>query len=109
MARTPAEDAAKLAAGLQALARRLRNAEVGEVGEAVFTNGDLDRIVENRLARELKKRGGMPSASGTRWRQRSRRCGASYWRSRRRARIGSDGQGGAVERASTRHASTRHP
>ena len=28
------------------------------MGEAVFTNGDLDRIVENRLARELKKRGG---------------------------------------------------
>jgi len=50
--RTPAEDAERLAAGLQDLARRLRAVEAGEV---MYSKADVDRIVEARLVRERKR------------------------------------------------------
>ncbi len=50
--RTAAEDAEKLAAGLQTLAPRL---EAREDGAALFTREDVDRIVSGRLAREQKR------------------------------------------------------
>jgi len=51
--RTPAEDAERLATGLQDLARRLAAAE--KDGAALFTREDVDRIVSGRLAREQKR------------------------------------------------------
>ena len=51
---TPAEHAQRLAGEMQALASRLR-ASVGE-DAPVFSREDVDRLVEERLGRERKKR-----------------------------------------------------
>ncbi len=51
---TPAEHAQRLAGEMQALASRLR-ASVGE-DAPVFSRADVDRLVEERLGRERKKR-----------------------------------------------------
>ncbi len=52
--RTPAEDAERLASEMQALARRLQEAE-GE-DAPMFTKEAVARIVADRLSREYKKR-----------------------------------------------------
>ncbi len=52
--RTPAEQAERLAGELQVLAGRLREGE-GE-DAPMFTRTDVDRFIEERLARERKKR-----------------------------------------------------
>ncbi len=51
---TPAEHAQRLAGDMQALASRLRASE-GE-DAPVFSREDVDRLVEERLGRERKKR-----------------------------------------------------
>jgi hypothetical protein len=51
---TPAEHAQRLAGEMQALASRLRATE-GE-DAPVFSREDVDRLVEERLGRERKKR-----------------------------------------------------
>jgi len=51
---TPAEHAERLAGDMQALASRLRASE-GE-DAPVFSREDVDRLVEERLGRERKKR-----------------------------------------------------
>ena len=51
---TPAEHAERLAGEMQALASRLRTSE-GE-DAPVFSREDVDRLVEERLGRERKKR-----------------------------------------------------
>jgi len=51
---TPAEHAERLAGEMQALASRLRASE-GE-DAPVFSREDVDRLVEERLGRERKKR-----------------------------------------------------
>lgn len=51
---TPAEHAQRLAGEMQALASRLRASE-GE-DAPVFSRKDVDRLVEERLGRERKKR-----------------------------------------------------
>ena len=53
---TPAEHAQRLAGEMQALASRLRaTSEAGE-DAPVFSRQDVDRLVEERLGRERKKR-----------------------------------------------------
>ncbi len=53
---TPAEHAQRLAGEMQALASRLRaTSEAGE-DAPVFSREDVDRLVEERLGRERKKR-----------------------------------------------------
>ena len=52
MSRTVAEELERLAGSLQRLAERARAAEVGE---ALYTREDVERIVESRLARERRK------------------------------------------------------
>ncbi len=53
---TPAEHAQRLAGEMQALATRLRaTSEAGE-DAPVFSREDVDRLVEERLGRERKKR-----------------------------------------------------
>ena len=53
---TPAEHAQRLAGEMQALATRLRaTSEAGE-DAPVFSRADVDRLVEERLGRERKKR-----------------------------------------------------
>ena len=53
MTRKPAEEAARLADDLRALAARLREAETGG---RLFTREDVEAIVEDRVGRERRKR-----------------------------------------------------